>query len=175
MITMMSRLGGLLALSLLASSPATAQARTWLKQSYVVTFDEEQLACTEFTFISTGETIVFDVPDGHMVTFRRVGGPSIAFADSDRTIAAVRARAATVMDGASTPFKYALRNLAEIGSIHGVDLLTPALILTDVLYPVFADSVAIPAERNTGSVVDFDPATTPPNAFEQQFGANYFE
>ena len=132
-------------------------------------------ARTEFTSVATGESLVFDTPDGETITLELVGGSSFTYANEDSTTPEVRSQAAALMEDASASFKDTLENLAEIGSYHGEDMRNPGLTLAEVLYPEFSEAPARSSEVRTVHVLDFDPYTTAPTAFEQQFGAAYYQ
>lgn len=130
---------------------------------------------SSYTFVATGESIRFSwVPNGP-VTFERIGGSSITFADEDRMSSEVRSQAAAVLAGASTSFKDALQDLAELGILHGDYLRTPGVILAELFYPDFLDRQEAGGEVRTGYVLHFDPNTTSPSTFEQQFGQAYYQ
>jgi hypothetical protein len=129
---------------------------------------------TEYTFLGTGEKIAFDIAPPN-VTLTRTNGPSITFVDADPIPPEVQSQAASVMEGASQSFKDALRGFAEVTSRYGARLLVAGILLTGVLYPDIDTPSTGSGEELTGKVVGFDPDTTPPNAFEQQFGQAYYQ
>ena len=131
--------------------------------------------------LPSGEKLAFEkVPES---TTLRFGGRVFVLRMSDIDPSArglsptLLQRAAAVVHGMSPACRAALRRITEIGTEHSVVFHVPAALMAGLVFPDIAGTVP---EIDTTSpesdrVWPFDPATTPPNAFEAQFGSAYVE
>lgn len=78
--------------------------------------------------------------------------------------------------GASQQFQAALKQLASIGCYESTELYLTAVLYAHLFYDD-VDCKKVPSEKASGPVLirNFDPYVTPPDAFEQQFGAAYYQ
>jgi hypothetical protein len=129
------------------------------------------------TDVSTGETMTLthNIDDAMHL---QVGGGSFDFTHSIPYSLEARAGAKSLVDvNATQSFRDALQRLAKVGAYYCYSLQGLGELLRDLLFDdvLGAKKPANYCAESTDRVKPFDPNTTPPNAFDQQFGSAYYQ
>ena len=121
-----------------------------------------------FSFSMAGET--------SPISLSLCGG-STSFAESDATSAAVRSQVEGFYNSCPPAFKTAMTNFVRVGLTYEPVLETTAELIRDILFPTVQGAYNPATTRVLSSKVpnNFDPQTTPPDAYDQLFGQHYYQ
>lgn len=127
-----------------------------------------------YQFLATGEELRFETSAG-LVTMS-FAGQSFTFQEENETAQSTRNQAAALIAGASPEFRAALQQLAQIGLRRCTLFENFGTTLANVLfYATVSPGPPIPVVVGRDTVSPFDPTTLPPNSFESNFGAAYYQ
>lgn len=131
------------------------------------------------TMVSTGEQITLEYDQGTDTVAVTIASGSFSYSDtSERPLPqSVKVEALGVLTANASPaFQQALQRFAGVGArysnlFHGFAFELADLFFAEIELLAVTDLTSEPTEI----VTDFDPYTTPPGPFEQQFGQAYYE
>lgn len=141
----------------------------------------DESSSTSFECVGSRERITFDVATMKSLSIGIAGASmEVRFEDIDTNLPGpprtVIDRAAVLFQKVTPECRAALRRYVEIGGGYSFLVGVEASILGPVLFPdiEMRKGNVDRTSRERDIVFPFDPATTPPDDFEQQFGSAYY-
>lgn len=139
-------------------------------------YPDSQLVEESIEVVGTGEILQMTIDDDEITVSH--GSTSFSFSDGEQEAASVQQQARQLFTAMSPRLQSIVYEFVKLGTFYYVaELEIDGLKYKDLF---FLDDESLSGERRAAEIEDdlvtnFDPGTTPPNAFEQKFGPAYFQ